>query len=84
MNELIDSISISVLKKEPQIIQEDNLKAGVDIEELGTDGESAECRELTKKMKKLYFGEVEGSAMPKMTFFLVIEIVVTILCVIAI
>lgn len=73
---LIDLISISVLKKEPEITQEDNLKAGVDIEELDTDVTSEECREFTKRLRKFYFGEVEECAMPKMTYFLVIEIVI--------
>lgn len=80
MNDLIDLSLISVLKKEPEIIQEDNLKSGVDIEELDTDVQSEECRKMTKRLKKFYFGEVEACAMPKMTYFLVIEIVLTIFC----
>lgn len=84
MNEMIDSIAISVLKKEPQIIREDNLKSGLDIDELDTDVESEKCREMTNQLRKFYFGEVEEWEMPKMTYFLVIEIVVTILCLMAI
>lgn len=76
---MIELSFFSVIKKEPQIIQEDNLKSALGLQELNIDIEGEECRELSRKMKKFYFGEIEECAMPKTTIFMVIETVHAIL-----
>lgn len=62
------------MKKHPQIIQEDNLKSALALQELNVDTDSEECRELTKKLKEFYFGCIKESVTPKLTYFLVIQI----------
>lgn len=60
-----------MIKKEPQIIHEDNLKSALAFRDLGIDFESDEYREMTIKLKKFYFGDIEESAKPMMTYFMV-------------
>lgn len=60
-----------MIKKEPRIIREDNLKSALALQELNTNTESEECREMAKKLKHYYFGHITECLMPKMTYFLV-------------
>lgn len=62
---------ILVTKKEPQIVQEDNLKSLLSFVELDTDIESEQCRELAKELKHFYFDRMMPNVKPLFTHFMV-------------
>ena len=62
---------ILVTKKEPQIVQEDNLKSLLSFVELGTDIESEQCRDLAKQLKYFYFDHLMPHVKPLYTHFMV-------------
>lgn len=53
-----------MVKKEPGIGQIGNWKSGLIFQDLGTDLESDDCREMTKKLEKFYcsIASIEDSA----------------------
>lgn len=51
-----------MLKKEPVIAHVDNFKSALPFQDLGTEVDDDECRQLTLKLKKFYIGDTNESS----------------------